>query len=198
MHWFSIFGLIIVGGLLTMVSVLALIIGVFIAMPIVNAAMMFAYEDISTRVLKDPVDQNTEPATRKSGNSLLAALIQQRIFTWACTGVTVLLLTLNAVGLTLWACPFQAVTGLPCPGCGMTRSCMCLMKGDVRQSFHFHLFGPLIFLIGVSALVGTLLPSGPRQAFVQWVQKWDHRLNATKIIFWGLVIYSLTRWLPLS
>ena len=45
-HWFPIFGLMIVGGLFMMLGMIALLIGVFIAMPIFNAALMYAYEDI--------------------------------------------------------------------------------------------------------------------------------------------------------
>ena len=45
-NWFSIFGLMIVGGLFMMLGVVALLIGVFVTMPIFNAALMYAYEDI--------------------------------------------------------------------------------------------------------------------------------------------------------
>ena len=45
-NWFPIFGLLIVGGLFMMAGVLALLVGLFITMPIFYAALMFAYEDI--------------------------------------------------------------------------------------------------------------------------------------------------------
>ncbi|MDR3710893.1 MAG: DUF2752 domain-containing protein [Capsulimonadaceae bacterium] len=39
-------------------------------------------------------------------------------------------------------CVFHAVTGLPCPGCGMTRSLICLMHGRFHESFLYHPLGP--------------------------------------------------------
>lgn len=33
-------------------------------------------------------------------------------------------------------CPFRALTGLYCPGCGTTRLCMALLCGDWRGAWH--------------------------------------------------------------
>lgn len=38
-------------------------------------------------------------------------------------------LWVRATGLAL-PCPFRAVTGLLCPGCGITRLCLALLRGD--------------------------------------------------------------------
>jgi hypothetical protein len=43
-------------------------------------------------------------------------------------------------------CPFRMSTGLPCPGCGMTRSVVRLLHGDVSASLWFHPLGPLLVL----------------------------------------------------
>lgn len=42
-------------------------------------------------------------------------------------------------------CPFYVVTGLPCPGCGLTRSFVCIGHGEWRQSLHWHPLGLLLF-----------------------------------------------------
>jgi hypothetical protein len=34
-----------------------------------------------------------------------------------------------------WACPFLALTGLPCPGCGITRASMALLELDFLKAF---------------------------------------------------------------
>ncbi|BDI32962.1 hypothetical protein CCAX7_50130 [Capsulimonas corticalis] len=38
-------------------------------------------------------------------------------------------------------CPFYQLTGLPCPGCGLTRAFVLLSHGDWRQSLAFHPMG---------------------------------------------------------
>ena len=38
----------------------------------------------------------------------------------------------------LWVCPFRAVTGVPCPCCGITRAWQALLQGRVGQAFSLH------------------------------------------------------------
>lgn len=40
-------------------------------------------------------------------------------------------------------CPFRLITGLPCPGCGMTRSAVCLLMGNFTEALKLN---PSIFL----------------------------------------------------
>ena len=44
-------------------------------------------------------------------------------------------------------CLFYHLTGLPCPGCGLTRSFVCLGHGHFWESLHWHPLGPVIFLL---------------------------------------------------
>lgn len=40
-------------------------------------------------------------------------------------------------------CPIRFLSGIPCPGCGMTRACIAVLRFDLAEAFHFH---PLFFL----------------------------------------------------
>ncbi len=57
------------------------------------------------------------------------------------TAIGVLLLAGVLDGL--WACPFKRVTGIPCPGCGMTRAVRLVLQGDVAGATALH---PLVWL----------------------------------------------------
>src|SRR5215471_21327843 len=43
-------------------------------------------------------------------------------------------------------CGFKNLTGLPCPGCGLTHSFCALAKGDIGSAIGFNLLGPFLFL----------------------------------------------------
>lgn len=63
-----------------------------------------------------------------------------------------------ALGPAFWQglpelCAFQAVTGLPCPTCGITRSFAATAHGQLGQAFHYHAFGPFAF---VAVLLASL------------------------------------------
>ncbi len=40
-------------------------------------------------------------------------------------------------------CVFYEITGLYCPGCGITRLCLSLFEGDIYQAFRYN---PIIFI----------------------------------------------------
>jgi uncharacterized protein DUF2752 len=41
-------------------------------------------------------------------------------------------------------CAFRRFFGIPCPGCGMTRSLVALVHLDLRSAFAFHPLGPIV------------------------------------------------------
>jgi len=51
-------------------------------------------------------------------------------------------------------CPFRAVTGLPCPTCGLTRAAHSLMRGDVASALAINPFDTLFFLVAVPLFAG--------------------------------------------
>lgn len=52
---------------------------------------------------------------------------------------------LRVGGITLPSvCIFLKTTGLPCPGCGLTRSLVAAVHGKLGMSFSHHRLGPLI------------------------------------------------------
>jgi hypothetical protein len=46
-------------------------------------------------------------------------------------------------------CPLRRITGVWCPGCGMTRSFGWLAHGDLHQSLRYHPLAPLLLIEGV-------------------------------------------------
>ncbi|MGN1277448.1 MAG: DUF2752 domain-containing protein [Floccifex sp.] len=50
--------------------------------------------------------------------------------------------------LLFYSCPFQKITGLPCPGCNMKTSLYYLLKGNLSASLYYHAMAiPTIFCI---------------------------------------------------
>ena len=73
-------------------------------------------------------------------------------------------------------CPFHALTGLPCPGCGTTRAALALARGDVAAALGWNPLAAGVFVLGgVSCLIApwwvaserplpSLAPVLPRRA----------------------------------
>ena len=59
------------------------------------------------------------------------------------------------LGLMSMDCPFHSLTGLPCPGCGYTRSIESLMAGELFASFlHNPGWIVLVFFLGTMITLG--------------------------------------------
>ena len=94
-------------------------------------------------------------------------------------------------------CWFYHATGIPCPGCGLTRSFMAMARGDLLRAVQFHAFGPLLyvaFLLGGLHLVAELLTnrSWPLPYRRWWAQeRWQWGLLG---LFLGYYLVRLAVW----
>ena len=91
-------------------------------------------------------------------------------------------------------CGFHALTGLPCPGCGLTRSVVALFEGRVGESIMLHPFGPLLAAGLVVALVAGILPADRRDQLARAIERVEVNTGfmpialAVFLAMWGLRI----------
>ena len=65
--------------------------------------------------------------------------------------------------LGLPPCTFEAMTRVPCPGCGLTTSFAHMAHGHLFSAFGAHLMGPFLFLLTLAVAVSA--PWAARRAF---------------------------------
>ncbi len=97
----------------------------------------------------------------------------------------VLLWTLLLAVLILFldlGCIFRKVTGIPCPGCGMTRAHLAALRLDFQSAFFYH---PLWFLPIPLAAVQLFFPGG-----IFRERKWNNAL-AVLLLILVLAVYAV-------
>ncbi len=62
-----------------------------------------------------------------------------------CCAVLLITLAMPATGFGFRLCLFHQMTGLDCPGCGMTRGISHFWRGQFLDSLQLHLFTPIAF-----------------------------------------------------
>ncbi|NMB34890.1 MAG: DUF2752 domain-containing protein [Firmicutes bacterium] len=45
-----------------------------------------------------------------------------------------------------YCCPFKFFTGIPCPGCGLTRAFKSILKFNLAEAIRLNILSPIIFL----------------------------------------------------
>src|ERR687889_715138 len=99
----------------------------------------------------------------------LAALLRDRRVSLGVTAVAVAQVLGVAAGVGGWPCPLKGALGIPCPGCGLTRATVALLRGEFATAFNLHALAPVL-LLGLAALaVAALLPAARRDAFATLV-----------------------------
>jgi len=89
-------------------------------------------------------------------------------------------------------CPFRALTGIPCPGCGMTRAFCSIGHGDVSGAFGYNALAPFVFaaalLVWAHALA-TVLKLAPARAALERLKP-THRaacvMLAVTLAWWAV------------
>ncbi len=48
--------------------------------------------------------------------------------------------------LAFYHCPFKLLTGVDCPGCGMSRAFLCMILGDPAAAYYYNPLAPALFV----------------------------------------------------
>jgi hypothetical protein len=73
-------------------------------------------------------------------------------------------------------CPFRAVLGIDCPGCGGTRALLALLRGDVRQAAREN----LAVVVAGTAAAGYVIAPGQAGQAAAAVRARAERYRATR------------------
>ncbi len=142
------------------------------------------------------MDEGAEKPCTPGGRWELAAhLVRDRRLGLAMVGGGLLYFAAAAFGFELMPCPFKSLSGLPCPGCGMTRACFALLDGNFHAVGHLNPFGPVFGLFWAVVGVGVALPEPWRARFARRLGVIERRTRWVAWVACCLVIYSLTRWI---
>ena len=76
-------------------------------------------------------------------------------------------------GLGIRLCLFYQVSGLDCPGCGMTRGISHLWRGHFLRSVHLHFFAPIVFLFLVVQASSLFIPNPYKTKILYWIDRHD-------------------------
>lgn len=125
--------------------------------------------------------------------AILAPMLREPAVCVGLFGAAAILVSANLLGVSLWPCVFHETTGMPCPGCGLTRGMSSLLRGDIAKSLAWNAFTPAFALAAAVMLLANVLPSSARIRFVAWVDGVERRTGITWIFAALFVIYGVWR-----
>ena len=87
-------------------------------------------------------------------------------------------------------CPLRAVTGIPCPSCGLTRALAHLERGHWAEALKFHPFSPLLLILALALIALLLLELATHRAII--ANPLQSR-RSVFILFAVMVVFQIAR-----
>jgi hypothetical protein len=90
-------------------------------------------------------------------------------------------------------CPIKALTGIPCPSCGMTRSFLAIARGNLPASIEYHLFGIILFISLLITVIHLSLELGIKRNITTFYSRLIHQETNLIILLIIFLVYYLVR-----
>jgi hypothetical protein len=97
--------------------------------------------------------------------------------TWGSLGMLFLVSHLPPDGAGVPVCLFQAMSGLPCPGCGLTRALSSLAQGHPTAAFGYHPFAFIVLPLFLMLASYNFLPLAARQRLQAFCDRHDRLIR---------------------
>jgi len=95
--------------------------------------------------------------------------------------------TVRAADLPIAVCLVKQFFGVPCPGCGITRSIAALLAGNPSKAIELNAAGPFVvafFLIQLALVAAAAMGAAPDRAVLRWARLSDQMLFVLMLSVW--------------
>lgn len=122
----------------------------------------------------------------------VSTLLDQPRLARILVGVALILLVGAALPLPLWPCPWLALTGQPCPGCGLTRAALAAGRGQWGRSWQLNPLAAPLLAYGLAVAAGLV---GTRAWQVGYRRRWR---RIERRLPWTWAFLALVLWFQLT
>ena len=132
----------------------------------------------------------------------LALIMLNRRFLAFIAGLAILQVGLAAAGWRGWQCPLDFVSGVPCPGCGLSRAMALFIQGKWQTAIEVHAFAPIIVVAVGFLTITAIMPVSLQRQTAQRMAVWERRSGMVTwvvlamFIYWGLRLSGLLGYMP--
>lgn len=95
-------------------------------------------------------------------------------------------------------CQFQATFGFPAPSCGLTRSFLALVRGDIPTALQYHLLGPFFFAFFVAMVTTACTELLWRRSLMEIYAALVHYKGILTVSIVALSYYGIRLWALLA
>lgn len=132
----------------------------------------------------------------------LALIMQNRWFLALIAGLAIVQVGRAAAGWRGWQCPIHFISGVPCPGCGLSRATALFIQGKWQTAIEVHAFAPILAVAIGFLTIAAIMPRSLQHRAVRRVAAWERRSGIVAFvvlamfIYWGLRLSGVLGYMP--
>lgn len=120
-------------------------------------------------------------------------LLRQKSLCLVLLLIAGILFLLQILKITVWVCPFFKITGLDCPGCGMTRAAAALFYGDIRRSLQLHPFASLFIAGWLLLLLAIIIPEKFNKRIIAQLENLEKKTGIVLLFLLFFLLFGVVR-----
>lgn len=133
---------------------------------------------------------------RVSGQwALLSALLREGVIVKFLFAFAFVYLLLSFFEITIWRCPLRMMTGLRCPGCGLTTGSKAFLRGNFVEAVTWNWLVPVILLGMLFSVVVLAMPKPQRERFLAGLERFEKRSRLLLVGVAFVLLQTLARML---
>src|ERR1041385_8266886 len=118
---------------------------------------------------------------------LFSGILRDRRLGLVICGAALLQLILAFLNYPSWPCPIFHTLGIPCPGCGMTRATLFLVRGEWKEALAMHAFAPVLLVTILLIAFCALAPKTQVARLAEGTEILERHTGLTAFILGGLI-----------
>lgn len=143
------------------------------------------------------ISDDSQKLETTDASARIAPYASKRLAVFTLAGLSALFLISAlfkpSAGEYFTICGFKNLTGLPCPGCGLTHSFCALTQGDIGGAFAFNLVGPLLYLALILLWIRSMCVLLDRTALVRICDGFATRFSLVRMYAIAFAVYGIVR-----
>src|SRR6185369_2856838 len=147
--------------------------------------------------LVNEIRDDSQRAETENVRARLTPYASKKLAVFALAGLSALFLVSAffkpSTGEYFTICGFKNLTGLPCPGCGLTHSFCALTQGDIAGAFAFNLLGPLLYLALIVLWIRSMCVLLDRTEMVRHYDEFAARFSLVRMYAIAFAVYGIVR-----
>ena len=148
--------------------------------------------------VSDSITKAVEPLANQSGGDDPRDQGPSRSLAWlvmlGLAGVFIVSVIYHpSEGNYFTVCGFKNMTGLPCPGCGLTHSFCAFGKGHLLAAFGWNLLGPPLFLLFALVWIRALCVLLNRRRFPRAFDSFAERYRLVRYSAFTFAVFGVAR-----